>query len=328
MSDHDSPNVPAPRDRRHAVREKAQEVHAQQTRARRMRRAIVGGVVVVAVVAIAIGVTWAIQSSQPKPVTLPENIDGDGFMVTSVAGVPVVAPLKTPTPTPTATKKATPSPSPSETAADSKVEIRVFVDFLSEGSKDFQLTNVQQLSTWITQDAANVTYYPVAMLTSKSNGTKYSLRAAGASACIATLEPDYFFAFTTALLRAQPELNTDGMDDSDIADVAIASGAKDPKAIRRCIEKETYVTWAKAATDRSLKAIPDTDNLSLTATPMILVNGSPYVGSLTDAKEFAQFVLTISSDAYYSNQSPTPTPTATPTKAPTKSPSPSPSATE
>ena len=32
---------------------------------------------------------------------------------------------------------------------------------------------------------------------------------------------------------------------------------------------------------------------------MILVNGTPYVGALDDPKEFAQFVLTIASDAYY-----------------------------
>ena len=38
---------------------------------------------------------------------------------------------------------------------------------------------------------------------------------------------------------------------------------------------------------------------SLTGTPMVLVNGMPYVGALDDPKEFAQFVLTIASDAYY-----------------------------
>ena len=43
---------------------------------------------------------------------------------------------------------------------------------------------------------------------------------------------------------------------------------------------------------------------------MILVNGKPYVGALDDPKEFAQFVLTIASDAYYS----TPTPTASPSE--------------
>ena len=46
---------------------------------------------------------------------------------------------------------------------------------------------------------------------------------------------------------------------------------------------------------------------------MVLVNGTPYVGALDDPKEFAQFVLTIASDAYYKEpRAPTPTPTPTP----------------
>ncbi len=51
---------------------------------------------------------------------------------------------------------------------------------------------------------------------------------------------------------------------------------------------------------------------------MVLVNGIPYVGALDDPKEFAQFVLTSASDAYYSTPSPTVSPsgTASPTPAP------------
>ena len=50
---------------------------------------------------------------------------------------------------------------------------------------------------------------------------------------------------------------------------------------------------------------------------MVLVNGEQYVGALDDPKEFAQFVLTSASDAYYS----TPTPTATPSRRATPTPS-------
>ena len=62
-----------------------------------------------------------------------------------------------------------------------------------------------------------------------------------------------------------------------------------------------------------VQRLPDTDDVALTGTPMVLVNGTPYVGALDDPKEFAQFVLTIASDAYYeATPSPTPTPTPTP----------------
>ncbi len=85
-----------------------------------------------------------------------------------------------------------------------------------------------------------------------------------------------------------------------------------PATVRDCIEDETYTSWAKAATDRAIKGLPGTDGHALTATPTVLVNGTEYVGNMDDAKEFAQFVLTVDSNAYYSTATPTPTASATP----------------
>jgi len=149
------------------------------------------------------------------------------------------------------------------------------------------------------------------MLTAKSNGTKYSLRAAGAAACVAQNSPDYFFAFNDALLREQPDVNSDGHSDEELASLAIATGLDHPKVVRSCIEEQSFASWAKTATERALKELPGTDGIALTTTPMVLVNGTQYVGKLDDPKEFAQFVLTIASDAYY-KATPSPTPTATP----------------
>jgi hypothetical protein len=78
--------------------------------------------------------------------------------------------------------------------------------------------------------------------------------------------------------------------------------------VRACIEDQDYASWAKTATERALDSLPDTDGLSLTGTPMVLVNGVQYVGAMDDPKEFAQFVLTVASDAYY-DETPSPTPT-------------------
>lgn len=308
MSSDDTPNVPAERDRRHAVREKAQQVQARQSRLRLIRRASLAAVVVAVVGIAAVIVTWVVSSSASQPLLSPTNVTDDGFLVTAVSGVgspvdsgtvddeasPGSAPTETPTPTPDATAKPA-------------VDIRVYVDYLSTGSHDFQVANVQQLSKWVSEDAATLTYYPVAMLTAKSNGTKYSLRAASAAACVATHSPDAFFAFNNALLTEQPEVDADGYTDTELADIAQARGVDSPKVVRSCIEKQAFASWAKAATERALQGLPETDE-TLTGTPMVFVNGEQYLGALTDPKEFAQFVLTSASDAYYS----TPTPTATP----------------
>ncbi|MET0735659.1 MAG: thioredoxin domain-containing protein [Microbacterium sp.] len=311
MSSDESSNETAASDRRDAVREKAQQVQASQLRSRRVRTASIA-VSVVAVVAIAaVVVTWAVSSAASKPLLSPSNVTDDGFVVTTVAGVgsEIDSVTVDDEPTPEATDAAA-TPAPTD---HSTVDIRVYVDYLASGSRDFQVANVQQLREWVTEDAATLTYYPVAMLTAKSNGTKYSLRAASAAACVATHSPDTFFAYNNALLAQQPEVDSDGLSDGELADLAIASGAQMPKVVRACIEGEEFATWAKAATDRALEGLPDTDGVALTGAPMVLVNGMPYVGALDDPKEFAQFVLTIASDAYYKEHpSASPTPSAAP----------------
>lgn len=307
MSSDESSNASAPSERRDAVREKALQVQARQTRTRRIRTASIAASAVAVAVITGVVVTWAVSSAASKPTLSPTNVTDDGFVVTTASGVGTAGSLgETPAPSETPAESAEPTPHPTDQPA---VDIRIYVDYLSSGSRDFQLANVQQLSKWIDQEAATLTYYPVAMLTAKSNGTKYSLRAASAAACVATHSPDAFFAFNNALLAQQPDVEADGFTNAELASMAIATGAESPKVVRSCIENEEYSTWAKGATERALKGLPDTDGVALTGAPMVLVNGMPYVGALDDPKEFAQFVLTIASDAYY-EESPSPTPTA------------------
>lgn len=316
MSSDESENPPVTSDRREAVREKALQVQAQQSRARLIRGGVIAAAAVAVVAIAAVVVTWTVGSAASRPLLDPENVTGDGIVVSSisatmieegvsemgsVSGDPTVAPTPTPTPTPEPTATSQPS-----------VDIRVYIDYLSPGSREFQLANASQLSSWVGEGDATLTYYPVAMLTSKSNGTKYSLRAASAAACVATHSPDTFFPFTHALLENQPAIDSDGFSDTELADLAIASGSSSPKVVRACIEEAAFAAWAKSATDRALEGIPGTDGASLTGTPMVLVNGTPYVGALDDPAEFSQFVLTIASDDYYKSATPTPTPTPTP----------------
>ena len=312
MSSDESQNA-APSERRDAVREKAQQVKARQSRARLIRRTSLVAVAVAFVAVIAVVVTWTVSSSASKPTMSPaKGVDG-GFVVTDVTGAGVSADagaggLVEGEASTTPETEPTPTATPTEAPA---VDIRVYVDYLSTGSREFQLANTKQLSEWVDDGAATLTYYPVAMLTAKSNGTKYSLRAAGAAACVAQHSPDYFFAFNDALLRQQPEVDSDGLSDEKLADLAQATGLDGPKAVRGCIEDQEYASWAKSATEQALKELPGTDGAALTGTPMVLVNGTQYVGKLDDPKEFAQFVLTIASDAYYkATPTPTPAPTA------------------
>lgn len=316
MSTDSGEPTPAAPDRREAVREKAQLVRARQSRARLARRIGLSALAAGAVAAIVAVVAWSVMSTMGGRDLSPENITADGFAIDSVAGATSdQAVITDPSPTPEGETKPTPTPDPSATTA-APVDIRVYVDYLSPGAREWHLANVQQLSTWVDEGAATLTYHPVSMLTAKSNGTKYSLRAAAASACVASHAEDVYFAYNSELLSRQPAIDSDGFSDAELADIAQAIGTADPDEVRSCIEDGDFIEWAKDATERAIEGIPDTDGLTLTGTPMILVNGQPYMGVLTDAAEFSQFVLTSASDRFYKEQAelatPTPTPSATP----------------
>ncbi|MFT4157610.1 MAG: thioredoxin domain-containing protein [Microbacterium sp.] len=316
MSSDETPNVPIPRNSREAVREKAQQLHAQQSKERLIRRIIIGAVAVVVIGAAGTAVALAVSAQVARPQLTPAGLDDDGIRVTEVTGftssneVPA-----TPTAAPTDTgAEATPSPSPEPTAATSAVDIHIYVDYLSPDAGAFERANARQLANWITEGAATVTYHPVALLTASSNGTKYSLRAAAAAACVSTHSSAQFYAFNHDLLDDQPEVNTDGFSDEDLAHVAVAVGVSNAKAVKSCIENKDYVAWAKDATSRALAGpLTGSDDLVLTSAPTIVVNGEQYVGALDDATEFSQFVLTVASDTYYES-TPSPTPTATAAK--------------
>lgn len=318
MASDETPDAPAPRDRRAAVREKALQVHAQQSKARVIRGVSIATVIVAVVAAAAVAVTWTVTSTAAKPQLTPSNMLNDGIQVEVVGTVAGTADTSSgalaevpASGDPTPTDSPSPTPTESATVDPRAVDIAVYVDYLSPGAQQFQLANATQLAEWVSEGAATLSYHPVALLAPKSNGTKYSLRAAGAAACVAHFAPDAFYTFNNALLERQPVIDSDGIADSALADMAIAAGADAPKRIRACIEGQNFVSWVQEATTRALDgSLPGTDGVTLTGAPLVLVNGVPYVGALDDPKEFSQFVLTLSSHAYYT-ATPTPTPTAT-----------------
>lgn len=324
MSSDETPNVPSTRNTREAVREKAQKVHAQQSRARVMRRIILGAIALVAVGAIGTAITLAVSAQVSKPQLTPGGMDDDGILVSDISAAAMsedtVAP---PGPEETdASGEAAPTPEPT---TSSTVDIHIYVDYLSPDAGEFERANARQLVNWISEGAATVTYHPVALLTASSNGTKYSLRSAAAAACVATHSPEQFYAFNHDLLDDQPEVNTDGFSDDELAAIAGAVGSDNVKSVRSCIEDQDYVTWAKEATSRALEGpLVGSDDLVLTAAPMIVVNGEAYVGALDDPSEFSQFVLTVASDAYYATETPAPTPAPTETTEPAPSETPAP----
>ncbi|MBX0300274.1 DsbA family protein [Cryobacterium sp. 1639] len=275
---------------RDAARTKAAKLRVQQKkRDRRNRFLLQGGIGVVAVAVITAIVLIIVNSVQPAGPG-PKNMASDGILLG-----PGLAAVTTPALQPD--DDLVPSlPDASGAVAD----IRVYLDYLCPFCGTFEKNNSDQISQWVEAGAATLEIHPISILTSKSAGTQYSLRAANAAACVANWSPDDFFAVNAALFADQPVEGTVGLSDEElkalVRDAGVSTGLS---SIEECIDETTYRSWVKAATDRALSGpIPNSTLEAITGTPTVLVNGKQYVGALDDPKEFAAFVLQAASETY------------------------------
>jgi protein-disulfide isomerase len=292
---------PSRNQRRDAAREKARQLRLEQRKKDRRNRVLLKGGIVVALVAVVAVVAYVITTSIPTVGPGPANMASDGLHIGEGMAVQKTAALN-PEAKPVPSK-----PDPSGTVA----EIRIYVDYLCPLCGDFDTTNSEQIANWVESGAATVEIHPVSVLTSKSAGTQYSLRAGNAAACVANHSPEDFYTFNSALFADQPAEGTAGLSDDELKDVVKKAGvSSNVSKIESCIDDGTYETWVRAATKRALAGpIPNSSIPAITSTPTVLVNGKQYVGDLKDPKEFASFVLQAAGETY-STSTPTPAPTS------------------
>ena len=285
--------------RRDAARVKAKQLRVSQKKKDRRNRVFLQGGIGIAAIAIVVLVSVIIVNSIKPAGPGPKNMASGGALI----GEGMITAL-TPALQPDASPRAS-EPDPTGAVAN----IRIYVDYLCPLCGDFEGANTDQIAQWVDSGAATVEIHPVAILTSKSAGTKYSLRAANAAACVANYSPDDFFDFSSALFVDQPEETSPGRSNDEIKTVVRDAGVSTAlSSIDSCIDDGTYESWVKAATDRALDGpIPNSSMKSIIGTPTILVNGKPYTGSLKDPKEFASFVQQALGETY-STSTPTPTP--------------------
>src|SRR3546814_799080 len=159
MSNDETPQVPATRHRREAVREKAQQVHAKQSRVRVLRGVVLSAVGVLVLGGATAAVIWAFAEMGPRPLVQPANAQDDGFVVTAVTGVadPVGSGVDDSTDAAEVAAAPTPTPTPSgsETAP---VDIRVYVDYRAPAPRESPGSNADQLTKWGDPDAGTLSY--------------------------------------------------------------------------------------------------------------------------------------------------------------------------
>lgn len=302
-------NQPRPtrNERRDAAREKARILREEQKKRERRNKVLIQGGIIVAVLAVAALVVALIMQNTKPEGPGPENMASDGIVLTGVDGAITV--VETPALAAGATPKATVHDESGEVA-----NIVTYIDYLCPFCGQFETTNSESIRTMVESGAATLEVHPVAILTNKSAGTQYSLRAANAAACVAENSPEAFLDFNQLLFENQPEEGSTGLTNDELKEFVDQSGATSTSKIDTCIDDSQFKAWVQAATNRALtEPVPNSDLESITGTPTVLVNGKQYVGSLTDPAEFQSFVLQATGETFSeSNSTETPTPTPAP----------------
>ena len=286
--------------RREQARETARLERESRLKAQQRNRLLIriGATVgVVALLAAVGGGIWlATRPAGPGPV----NMASDGILFTGSDGE--IKPVKTGA-VPADGEPVATDPD----AYDAPARIVTYVDYGCPYCGLFETTNGQQIEELVSSGLATLEVHPVAILDRAFGGSEYSTRAANAMACVAAYDPDAFLAANAALFAEQPAEQTRGHSDDEIRRII---GDANTDEVSACIGDRRFDGWVEAATLRATSdpalANPATGGFG---TPLILVNGERYSGSLSDAQAFLAFV---GENADFDDTAADPAPTPTP----------------
>ncbi|MGV8886341.1 MAG: DsbA family protein [Microbacteriaceae bacterium] len=299
-------------ERRAAARDKAKTLRDQQRKKDKRGRLLIQGGVLLAFVAIVATVAIVLVTTINRPETAgPRNMASDGILI----GENFVA-----KPTAAIQPGSMPTPNTRDEKSD-VISIQLYIDYFCPICGTFEDANGDQIDKWVETGAATVELFPYAILDSRSQGTKYSTRAANAAACVADLSPDQFYDFHEALFAARPKEDTAGLSDDELIALTKKSNVTSATSIAKCITDQKFKAWVAEARERHRTGpIPNADVAIIKGTPTAIVNGVRYTGPLNNADAFADFVLQRANSTYNNNQtsSPTPTPVPTPSSTPRK----------
>jgi protein-disulfide isomerase len=214
---------PTKEQRRDESRARAAELRAQQERAARRARVIVVVVSALAVVGLVAAVALTIANSRA---TARANTDIAWAGGADTAVRPALADTAAPS-TADETGGIPVSDEGVGVAGAGDVTVSVYFDPQCPGCRQFDAVNADDLAALATEPGITVVYQPLVFLDPQSLGTYYSSRAGNALMVVADRAPEQFEAFLTAMFAQQPEENTSGRTDDEIAAVATSVGVPD-----------------------------------------------------------------------------------------------------
>ena len=108
---------------------------------------------------------------------------------------------------------------------EGETEVDVFVDFICPICGDFEDTYGEQLQAAAADDEITLNLHPISILDRYSQNTEFSTRAAASVYCVAEKAPDSALDYFNLLFDNQPEENSTGLTDDELAAFAEQTGA-------------------------------------------------------------------------------------------------------
>jgi len=246
--------------RRDAARAEALALQKKQQAREKRSRLIVLSALGAGLIILILAVVLIFMESQKTPMEKVDNIPAG---VVEDTGIPVGA------------------DGVAGTENEGAPTLDVYVDFMCPICGQFEQINGASITEMREAGDVTLVVHPVSILDRTSQGTEYSTRAASAAAWVADRAPEQFSAFHDAMFASQPEEQTPGLSDEQIAQVAeqagvpadVAAGIADGDALT------TYEEWVKASTEvaGSDPAVvnPETGGMG---TPTVLIDGERFDG--------------------------------------------------
>ncbi|HZU54421.1 MAG TPA: thioredoxin domain-containing protein [Actinocrinis sp.] len=286
------------------ARQRAAELRLeQQRRARRNRLYAIYGSVV-AVIAVAVGIAFAVQAANaPKtPTAVPV-----GAVADTTGGVSAADGMAIPLGN-----------------ADAKVKLTVYEDARCSACKSYETTYTPAYKKLIQDGTLELLIHPVTLIDANTNGSG-SLHAGNAFAC--AQDAGHFEDYHDIIYTNQPAETTDSFA-SDATLIALAKQVQglDTKTFESCVNSHKYFDWVRQNYADLNKV---TNNQP--STPTIYANGKAYTLPTASTTEAAQAAFIASIDKLAGvNPSASPSASASGSAAASTSPSaaasPSPSA--
>ena len=132
------------------------------------------------------------------------------------------------------------------TVGDGAKKVDIWFDAMCPVCGAFEKANGDDARGAVDDGSITLRLHPLTFLDAASNGTGYSTRAAAALTCVAVTDQNAVLPFYQALFTDQPEENSDGLTDKELAKRASDAGAGD---ISACLaDSGPYKAWAQANT--------------------------------------------------------------------------------